>query len=171
MSWQLEASRKLLQITHYDKDGRGHIQSNDDPRKTPDDNVCISFDPEDVQITVEPYRVDDLYQDVQITSPDFPGAVNRILVGVRDEERLAYVGRLWTPTDSVRQRAEKYFFRNDRPSSFNAGVVSGPGWPSNGVMTAREVEYLRTLPDMYPRVRRSLENCMRYILIPENVVV
>jgi hypothetical protein len=97
---------------------------------------------------------------------DGPGHNSTLIAGIRDGKEMYFMGIMWKKegTPGIRQ----YFFRNDKPSSFNYGHVSGPGWPLNinPFIVEDAKEYFDELKVYRPKISESLDRCIELLSKP-----
>jgi hypothetical protein len=166
MSWELESKKHFVEVTRQTSEGDEYTDSREYTPGTYSSDVSLYLGKEDKQLVVVPFVMEVFYHDVDISAPE--ATTNRLLVGIRDDELLTFFGRLWTSHTFKDQRIEQYFFRNDQPSAFNLGMMSGPGWPLNhgAIVGAQEFPYLQALKAERPQITRSLGNCLPHLMTP-----
>jgi len=164
MTWIAEPVKHLLEITHIEKDGREYSSSEEfTPEERYSTDISLQLFKKDAELRVRPYTIEHLRQ---LVEEDYEkGVVNELVAGIRDGISIAYVGTFWTAKEDRYRRVNQYFLKNDEPSGFNFGHMSGPGWPLNQppVLDKRLMQYFLELKNLRPDVSGSLDKCMKHL--------
>ena len=172
MAWISEPIKHFFEVAHIRNDGR--TEYTDSQEYTPgkySTDISLQLSKDNTELRVRPYTVERLKQ---LVEEDYPNkVVNELFVGIRDGNAIAYVGKFWTSKKfnfwNSKQfndrRISQYFFRNDKPSGFNFGNMSGPELPLNQppILDERLMQYFNALRDIKPNVTCSLDRCMEHL--------
>jgi hypothetical protein len=116
-----------LEFIHTDRNGKDYTESRRfDPRKSVLDFSVRAYTG-DIEVCVGLYSVMHLKQTVNEIYEN--GIVNELFIGIRDGKKIDYMGKFWTPKQFTEMNIEQYFFKKNKPSSFDFGYRYGTGWP------------------------------------------
>ena len=163
MAWKAKPIKHQLEVTHIGDDGREFSSSQEFTPGKYSTDISLYLSKDDTELKVRPYTMEHLKQ---LVEEDYENeVVNELFVGIRDETRIAYVGKFWTSKQFDNRRLNQYFFQNNEPSGFNFGNISGPEWPLNQppVLDERLMQYFTALKDVRPDVTGSLDKCMEHL--------
>jgi hypothetical protein len=166
MVWEAEPIKNFLGVTHIQTDGKEFLDSQEFTPRKYSTNISLYLLECDVELRILPYNIEHLKKSVEEDYEN--GIINELFVGIRDRRKIEYVGKLWTPKRFGDRRINQYFFKNDKPSGFNFGNISGPGWPLNQpqVLDERLIQYFIKLKDIRPSITDSLDKCIEHLTRP-----
>ena len=125
MVWEAEPIKRFFEI----KCIGGSRSYTDSQEYTCDEygftKLSLNLAPEYQEVRVKCFDLEHLRYAMDGSSD----GVNELFVGIRDGTKINYIGTFWT--SSAERRVEQYFFKDNQPSGFNFGMMSGPTWPLN----------------------------------------
>jgi len=90
----------------------------------------------------------------------------QLLVGTHDRRKVTYIALLFNDPDGF-GRVNQYFFKDDKPSAFNLGFMSGLGWPLNRPpFDGKYRSDFSELAEQLPSLKDSLERCVALLEQP-----
>jgi hypothetical protein len=166
MAWTSEGLKNFLEITSIRENSKDYVHCQEYTPKKHWTDISVGLSDMDEELRIKPYTLESLNNQVNLEYSG--GIVNQLIVGIRDQKSIMYVGKIWTPNQLKEKRINQYFFRDDQPSSFNFGNVRGPGWPLNqsAVLDNRLLSYFEELSKIRSGINESLGRCLNQLIIP-----
>jgi hypothetical protein len=166
MNWNAEPVKHLLEIVHIDARGRKFTDSQDYTPNKYSTTLSIHKMSDDVELIIKPYTIEHLNN---IVTEEYPnGTITELFIGLRNDVNVEYMGLYWISKEFNGKNIKQYFLKDDKPSAFNYGFLSGPGWPINmhPMIDDRLSEYFEELKDIKSKATRSLDTCINLLSQP-----
>lgn len=167
LKWEAEPVEHLLKITHLGEEKEFYYSQ----RYVPEGhstNISLHLSADALKVIIEPYSKEHLRRRINLKYPD--RTIQDLFVGIQDETKIIYFGKylIFKSSDTLSNnlhQIEQYFFKDDQPSEFYSGSISGPEWPPNRlpILTKKLFRYLDELKKVRPAVTISLEQCMEHL--------
>ncbi len=133
--------------------------------------ISLELHKNDVEVLLKPFTIETL---TQVVEKDYNNiTLNKLIVGIRNETNIDYISKLWTSKESGKEHLDQYFFKQNQPSGFCFGDLSGvlsagSSWPTNHapILDSASLRYLKTLKRIRPEITNSLDKCCEYLLLP-----
>lgn len=164
MTWNAEPIKHFLEVMHIDAKGEKFVSSQEYSPEQYSTTLDIHKMSDDVELRIKPYTLEHLNNIVE--EEYFGGTINNeLFIGLRNDLNVDYIGFYWTSKVFNDKNIRQYFFKDDKPSAFNYGFLSGPGWPTNmsAVLDDTLTDYFEELKDIRPKTAESLDTCI-YLL-------
>jgi len=166
MVWATREAVDLLDIQSELSDGSVHCSSASFVLEKPYSMAQIIFPADAVLIKIVPYEREDLLDSLERKFEGY--TLHKLCAGIRDESKVAYLGRWYTP-EGGEHRTEMYFFEDDRPARYifdggaNIPLTKGPSWPVDKprIIDSELRSYFDELRQIRPKASDSIANCVK----------
>jgi len=168
MVWISKEKRNLLEITHL-REGIPYTHSKEYTPGKYSSDIKLFLLKEDTELRVKPYTLEHLTNEINEDYPEH--IINKLIAGIRNGESVEYLGYFWTSKKFKNEkRIQQWFFKDDKPSGINFGMISGPDWPINqgAILDEKLRIYFAELIDKQIAhvSMRSLWNCIDLLSQP-----
>jgi hypothetical protein len=164
MVWESKEITHLLDVTRINKDGS--IYTDSEEYKLGDSRISVYISADDIELKIRPFVLEHLVCPIGIDRSS--QAELELFAGIRDGLSIAYIGGHKKSTSHSSGSVSQYFFKDDKPSSFNFGSMRGPGWPLNLPPFADEkiLAHLNELRILRSDASDSIWRCAALLSVP-----
>ena len=119
MTWESKDIGNFLEITHFGKDGKSFLDSQDYERGLFISETKLYLFKEDIELKIKPYTLEHFVHNIDNSQEP----KNELFCGIRDGISVKYIGGSSIPTPNAGNYFHQYFFMDDNPAGYNSRFI------------------------------------------------